>query len=93
MGSLDIPHVFVHADEQVYAWVVQLIWKYKEELDIIIVGRTKVFKNGLEIFECNHEEGDTNIPLFEPKSTESVVAVAQDCDIDIAYNCLCKAET
>ena len=36
MGCLDIPHIFVHADEQVYARIVQLIWKNKDQFKNVI---------------------------------------------------------
>ena len=36
MGCLDINRIFVHADEQVYARIVQLIWKFKDKFQNII---------------------------------------------------------
>eukprot|EP00794_Sanderia_malayensis_P017934 gene17934-19723_t len=36
MELLDAPHIFVHADEQVYARVLHLMWKHKEEYKNII---------------------------------------------------------
>eukprot|EP00794_Sanderia_malayensis_P009432 gene9432-biopygen7559 len=36
MEILDVPNIFVHADEQVYARVLHLMWKHKEEYKNII---------------------------------------------------------
>ena len=36
MSYLEIPHIFVHADEQVYARILHLIWKHGESYSTII---------------------------------------------------------
>ena len=36
MGCFDLPRIFVHAGEQVYARVVHLIWKHKDKFKNII---------------------------------------------------------
>ena len=36
MSFLQIPHIFAHADEQVYARILHLIWKHGESYSTII---------------------------------------------------------
>ena len=36
MDMLEVPDIFAHADEQVYARVLHLVWKHKDEYANII---------------------------------------------------------
>ena len=65
MRYLEIPHIFAHADEQVYARILQLIWKHKY-LSISGHGST------LTGLPCSAIHGDLVNEHFNRKTKETI---------------------
>ena len=77
-NCLDLPRVFLHADEQVYARVLHIVWKHKDQFKCIIplLGGFHQLRNLQALFGKRHDRISTMVFRIFGIITEGSVAHA-----------------